>query len=356
MAGIIYKYPTNVSLDMVTQEYVAQTDKLRGEELMPFEDTATQTVQWDELDAERGMTAPHVMGTDPKIDVRPGSRLREFEPIPFKETDLVKENELLKARQFGTIGGVVDINAMCGRIAKARVDKNRLRAEWTRWQAFRGQLTIIENGVRVSEAFPVQQFTPIIPWDDRKLATILRDTNAMKRMFRGTGASIKGAVAIGNSLTIATVIENNNPDDLGKFHGANFSEATYSVEDANKLLTKRSLFTLEENDDGYIDENGDFQTWLHDGELIIFGMRPAGQKLGKWLMTPTLHRQKNGMPAPGMFEIIEVNGMPSIGSTTVNLGQLGMHKNPKIEITGGLYGGPTLFYPRSIIKVNAFPA
>src|SRR4051812_31088187 len=124
---ITYKYPTNVALDIVTQEYVAQTEKMLGEQIMPFTDTATQRVQWDELDSERGMTAPHVMGTDPKIDVRPGSTLREFEPIAFKETDLVKENELLRARALGTLGGVVNISDLIARIAKARVDKNRIR-------------------------------------------------------------------------------------------------------------------------------------------------------------------------------------------------------------------------------------
>ena len=354
MAGIIYKYPTNVSLDMVTQEYVAQTEKLRGEQLMPFEDTATQVVQWDELDAERGMTAPHVMGTDPKIDTRPGSRLREFEPIPFKETDLVKENELLKARQYGTLGGVVNLNETVARIAKARVDKNRLRAEWTRWQAFRGQLLIFENGVRVNEEFPVQQHTPLVPFNDRANAQVLREWNAIKLKFRGTGASAQGAIAIGNSVTIASILENANAADLQGFRNENFRNTNYDVSEVNKIFSARGLPTIEENDEGYIDEDGNFQTWVQDGELLIFGKRPAGQAIGKWLMTPTLHRQRNGMPAPGMFEIIEVNGMPSNGSTSVNMGQLGMHKNPKIEITGGLYGGPVLYYPRSIIKVNAF--
>ena len=351
---ITYKYPTNVALDMVTQEYVAQTEKLRGEELMPFADTETQVVQWDELDSERGMTAPHVMGSDPIIDTRPGSKTREFKPIPFKETDLVKENELLNARQFGTLGGVVDLNPLCGRIAKARVDKNRLRAEWTRWQAFRGQLSIVENGVVINESFPIQQYTPLIPFDDRANATILREWNTIKTMYRGTGASARGAVAVGNTVTISAILENANKDDLQGFRNENFRNTSYDVTETNKIFAARGLPTLEENDEGYIDEAGNFQTWLEDGELIIFGSRPAGQALGKWLMTPTLHRIQNGMPAPGMFEIIEVNGQPSAGSQMVNMIQLGQHKNPKIEITGGLYGGPVLYYPRSIIKVNAF--
>ena len=354
MAGITYTYPTNVALDMVTQEYVAQTEKMRGEELMPFQDTATQKVQWDELDTERGMTAPHTMGTDPKIDVRQGSRVREFEPIPFKETDLIKENELLRVRQFGTLGGVVNIGGLIAQVAKNRVDKNRLRVEWTRWQAFRGQLTINENGVRINESFPIQQFTPTTPWSDRANAKILRDWNSIKTFFRGTGASAGGAIAIGNSTTISAILENGNPNDLQGFRNENFRNTTFDLTEMNKIFAARGLPTLEENDDGYIDSDGNFQTWLHDGELIIFGKRPAGQPIGKWLMTPTLHRQRGGMPQPGMFEIIEVNGMPSSGATTVSIGELGMHKNPKIEITGGIYGGPVLFYPRSIIRVNAF--
>lgn len=349
---ITYKYPTNVALDMVTQEYIAQTAKFLGEQLMPFEDTNTQVVQWDELDSERGMTAPHTMGTDPKIDTRPGSTLREFEPIPFKETDLVKENELLKARAYGTLGGVVNITDAISRIAKSRVDKNRIRVEWTRWQALLGQLTILENGVRVNESFAVQTHDVAVPFSTVATAAPLKEFNAVMLKFRATGASAQGAEAYMNQATANNLLENQNENDLKGFQNANFVHLPYSMEEMNKIQTARGLPKLVVYDEGYIDEAGSFQNFIPNGKIIVVGKRPAGQAIGKWLMTPTLHRVKNGMPAPGMFEIIEVNGMPSTGSVTVNLQQLGQHKNPKIEVTGGVYGGPVLYYPRSIVVMD----
>lgn len=352
--GLIYRFPTNVALDMVVQEYMPQAETLRAEEILPFQEVATQKVQWDEKDTMRGMTAPHVMGTDPKIDRREGSKTHEYEPIPFKEEDLIKEDELLKARQLGTLGGVVNLNQKVAEVTKDRMDKTKLRCEHTRWQTLRGKLEIAENGVRVKEIFPVQKFTPPIPWGDRKQAKILVDTAEMKRMYRGTGASIRGAVAIGNNTTISAILENANPDDLQGFRAENFRNANYDLNETNKLLAARGLFMLEENDEGWIDEDGEFQTWLDDGELIIVGKRPQGQKIGAWLQTPHLHRQRNGNPAPGFFSLLECNGVPSMGGMTVDLGALGAGKNPKIGITGGVYGGPVLWYPRSIIYAKVF--
>src|ERR1044072_4072721 len=143
--GIVFRFPTNVSLDEATQEYFIQRELFIGDRIMPFRDQFTQRVQWDELDNERGMTAPHNMKSDPRIDTRPGSRLRESTPIPFKETELITEAELLQARAFATLGGVIDLHELVGRRIKAREDKTFIRAESLRWQALQGALDIDEN-------------------------------------------------------------------------------------------------------------------------------------------------------------------------------------------------------------------
>jgi hypothetical protein len=50
-----------------------------------------------------------------------------------------------------------------------------------------------------------------------------------------------------------------------------------------------------------------------------------------------------------------VNGQPnSAGAAAISLAQLGAHGNPSIGVCHGVYGGPRIKYPRSIIKVNAF--
>ncbi len=350
--GLTFTYPTNVALDMVIQEYVIDTSMFKGLQLLPVEEAMTQKVQWDELDNERGMTAPHLLGTDPRIDLRPGSKLREYEPIPFKESDLVKEDELLRARQLGTLGGVININAIVARLAKARMDKTRIRQEWTVWNALRGQLTINENNVFVSETFPVQQYTPLVAWNNFANAAPIKDFNAIKLLYRGTGATIQGAMAYINQTTCNWLLENQNPNDLKGFQNSNYLNLTFSLEETNKILAARGLPMLMVYDEGYYDEAGIFRTFIEDGDVHIIGKRPLGQAVGNWISTPTLHRVKNGMPAPGFFEILEVNGMPSSGATTISLADLGAGKNPKFELTGGIYGGPVLRFGRSVIRMD----
>ena len=124
----------------------------------------------------------------------------------------------------------------------------------------------------------------------------------------------------------------------------------YSLEDINKILSARGLPTLEVYDEGFIDDDGNLQTFLPDNVLVVIGKRPSGQRIGEFAMTPTLHRQLNGQAAPGFFSFIEVNGGANTGS--VSMAALGAGKNPKIEITGGVYGGTILFYPRSIVVMK----
>lgn len=351
--SIIYKYPTNAALDLVIQEYVIDTSGFKGLEILPVEESYASKVQWDEKDFERGMTAPHLFGADPRIDLRPGSRLREYTPIPFKETDLVKEDEILLARQLGTINNTVNLNSLIAQIAQSRMDKTRIRQEWSIWQALKGRLIINENNVFVDETFPVQQYTPTTPWTDLQNSTPMRNLGAVKLMFRGKGATAEGAQIWMNSTTVQMMLDNQNPNDL-KGMISNTQSVNFDLDALNALMKRRKLPEIVEYDEGYYDEQGNFKTFLEDGDFILVGKRPKGQKVGGWISTPSLHRTKNGMPAPGYFEIIEVNGKGGYEAGSISFIELGQNKNPKIELTGGIYGGPALRFGRSVIwgKVN----
>jgi hypothetical protein len=350
--SIIYRFPTNVSVDDATQEYFIEREKLLGDKIMPFVERWTQRVQWDELDNESGMTAPHKLKTDRRVGTRPGRRKREYKPIYFKETDVIGEDELLEEEQAGTLGGVVDMHELIGRTIKTREDKNFLRAEYLRWQALRGEININENGVRVHETFPVQTYQVDIDWRSSATATPLRDDNAVSLMFRGTGASGKGAIAYLNKTTLNWKLQNANPADLQNFRAENFRNVTFSLADLNKIQRDRELPEYELYDEGYYETATTYKTFIEDGEVIVIGKRPAGQPVGDIAMTPSLHRQKNGKSAPGMFTIVEVNGQKNVGSIEVSLADLGASKNPKVEVTGGFYGGPRIKFPRSVIRMR----
>ena len=161
-----------------------------------------------------------------------------------------------------------------------------------------------------------------------------------------------GAKAYMNHTTANLLLENQNDADLKGFQNTNFVNLPYSVEEMNKILMMRGIPEIMVYDEGYYDEDGNYQLFLTDAEVIVIGKRPGGQMVGDWCATPTLHKSKNGMPAPGYFSIIEVNGNPSAGAMTISLADLGAGKNPKIETTGGIYGGTRLIYPRSIVKMT----
>lgn len=350
--GLIFTFPTAVEADVMTQEYFVEREKFIGEEYLPFEEKMTSKVRWDELDNARGMTAVHKMGTDPKIDDREGSRVREYEPIPFKETDVIAEDELLRSRELGTLTGVVNLDNLIARIIRDREDKNFIRAESLRWDAFRGRIDILENGVRVREDFPVQVYDPLVEWDDPANATPLRDMAAASQLLIGTGATAEGAEAVLRTSTFNLLLENTNDADI-RLLQANAGSVVYDLETVNKLMERRKMPKFRLYDEGWNDEAGDSEFFVQHGDIHIIGKRPKIQKVGAVAMTPTMHRVKNGNFAPGMFTIIEVNGQASMGSMPFDITEAGKHKNPRLEITGGWYGGPFLRYPRSAIRVRA---
>lgn len=348
-------YPTNVQLDRLLQEYVVDLSDLVGlNEFAPIIGFDYQEVRWDELDSDFGMTAPHGMDSDPRIDKRPGSKTRSYEPIPFKESDVIKESELLKARQLGTLGGVVSIDTLVARVMKSRADKTKIRAEWCVWQMAQGLLDIEENGVKVTEAFPVQTFDTQVAWDQYATATPLKDIQDAAMQFRGpTGATGEGAFAYVNRKTLNDVLNNKNDDDLWGFRSQNFLALTFSTKEVNSIFEARGLPTLRLYDGGYVDKNKQFQFFIPDDVVIIKGKRQLNQVVANFATTPTLHRKKkDGNMDNGFFSILEINGRPNTGSSSVNLNDLGEAANPNIKHTGGVYGGPVCWYPRSIIKMD----
>ena len=352
---ITYRFPASVDHQEVVQEYVVSREDLVAVKLLPTVPRDAQFIEWDELDFEAGMTAPHSMNADPKIAGRPGSKTHRYAPLFFKETDLLKESDLLIPRAMGTLSGVVDYSADIARIAKARVDKNFLRLEWLIWQVLKGKLQYNENGVVVDETFPVQTQNALVDWDEFTTATIIKDFQAMALRGRGLGVSFRsGAKAYTNQTTANWAVNNRNDDDLWGYRNRDSVNATYSIGDVNKILVAQGCPTIEVHDEGYYDSALNFQLSLADGEVVVVGKRAAGEKVGDVLLTPSLHHAAmaaQGGESRGFFSIIEVNGRPNPGAIT--LAELGGSKNPKVEITGGFYGGPRLLYPKSIINFNA---
>lgn len=345
---LTYQFPTNVTLQRVLQEYVIRRERLRLIKLFPFLDVAFQKIRWDVRDNVRGLTKTHVMGTEPKIGVRPGSVLKEYSPFYFKEEDLIKEDEILRARELGTLGGVINLDLEIARTMQNRVDRNFLRAEWLLAGMVSGAITLDDPNVKASEVFPVQHFADASDWTDRDHGTPLKDFNAIKLLFRGTGASAQGAIALMNQTTCNLLLENVNDKDIHGLRSAqNLASITYDMEQVNKILQSRGLPLIEVYDEGYNDDDGNFQMFFSDYEVSVIGKR--AEPIANFALTPSLHQQAAGVPEAGFFAFITVNGGRNPGGA-VDMDTLGSSGNPKIGVIGGMYGGPLLWYPRSIVR------
>jgi hypothetical protein len=348
---ITYRFPTNVSIEEVVEEATPNTDGLLGAEWLPFVPVETQRVEWDEKDRLKGGgTAYHNMDADPKIGKRRGSKRHEFEPIPHKETDVINESDMLMPRAIGSFGDVIDLTKEIGEITADRMHQNKIRAEGERWQILKGHLVVHQDGVDVDETVPVQTYDVDVDWDELGTAKPLYDWVQITKKFGFTGASAIGAEAAMNSTTAGWLLLNQNEDDLKSFQNQNFLKLPYAVAEINKIFQAREQPVIRLYDEGYVDDLNNEVRYLADGDVVIKGKRLDGKLVGDYAMTPTMHKIKNGKMAGGMFSIIEVNGRPNPGA--ISIPEIGAGKNPKIEITGGFYGGPRLKYPRSIIYVR----
>jgi hypothetical protein len=352
--NIVVKYPSNVELDVVTQEYKVDSKKFIGQQILPTRPSTAQRIEWDELDNEAGMTAAHKLGTEAKTNARPGSKTKSYEPMYFKEGEVIDERELLQARAYGTFGDTLNISELVGERNKAGMDKDFIRQEWLIWQALQGSINVDELGVKLSETIAVQEFTPVVAWNTLATAKPLTDCDAMKLMFRGTGATSEGAIMYMNQTTLNKLLENQNDNDIKGYRNSNFTNIQFSLTQLQPILKERGLPQIELYEGGYFDKDGNWQLYIPDGKAIIVGNAGEGRKGGDFPLTPSLHRIVNGRPTGGMFSFIEVNGQPNIGMMTINLEQLGQKSNPKLEVFHGFYGGPRIKFPRRIIKVNAF--
>lgn len=351
--GVTLTYPTNTELDLLQQKFQANpADYIGIREVAPIENYKTYYVEWDQLDDDFGMTSPHVLGTMPRIESRPGSSRRQYDPANFKQSEMIDEGEILRSRSLGTFGQTVDLSTEVSRRLGVGNGKTFTRMEWCVWRMMEGLLQFNENGVAVKEEFPTQKFQTTVPWSDRQNATPLKNiTNACK-LFAGTGAKASGGFLYLNQNDLDDLLNNRNDDDLWGERGVNFTAATFTLEQVNVIFTGRGLCTVKLYDEGYKGADKEFHRFIADGKPCIKGKRQVGQVVANFASVISIHRTQNGQPAPGMFSFLNVNGQPNTGSSTVDLAALGQDPNPSLKLTYGIYGGPIAWYARSIISMD----
>lgn len=343
----IYLIPTNEELRPPIQNYTENVENLLGLQILPWADSFAQAIETEVTEDSEGMTAPHVLGSDTKTDKRPGSKRFRYEPLYLKESDVLNEADILRARRLGTYGQPISLLEEVTKLAKARAAKTMRRVEWTIWKTLGGQLQFDENGVKVNETFAVQTHNPIALWSDLANSKPLTDLDTMGDKFDGTGASMEGARIVANRQTWRYVMANQNDADLKALDKTQWGNFRFMFSALAKIIEDKCGAKIESYDRGY-KSGGVFTKYLGLGQVRVIGNRDDGMPVGNWWRTPSLHITKGGVEQPGYFVVVEANGRPSNGSVT----EIGQTANPKVKVTGGIYGGPNLDFEDNVIKMQ----
>jgi hypothetical protein len=210
--------------------------------------------------------------------------------------------------------------------------------EYIHWKALLdGQFIFLgPTGAEYSDVFPIQSVT-LSNWSDHANATPISDLLGLKTYTTGKSVSFgSGAQIFLNTKTLADLLKNTNPDDLG----GQLAIATGGVKpnktlgEVNSLFASHNLPSLVEYNEGYFQESdGSFQLWIPDDVISIVGQRTNGDSLGEYRMTINAN---NPNREPGRYEkVIDrvEDRVPRI-----------------IEVHRGHNGGLVIFYGSAILR------
>jgi hypothetical protein len=165
----------------------------------------------------------------------------------------------------------------------------------------------------------------------------LADFRGIGLLGRGKGANFGGgATAYMNKTEANKLLANTNASDLsGKRVVA--GNTPLSINDFNRIAVEQDAPSIVVYDEGYYDNNNQFQLFIPTGKVVIVGKRAQGQRIGEYVKT--LNAVNPGR-APGSYSFTnDFTGEAPNGVRRVP---------PSIEVHQGHNGGPVIYYPGSV--------
>lgn len=332
-------FPTTQEVSHVVRNRAVDPKTFIGTAFCPVRDYWAQNIEYDVLEASRGMTKAHNIGTDPKTVTLAGQSRKRMGTGYWKDTYRIKEDELLFARQAGTYNQRAGRDLVLQR-ALEMDDRLETRLEWLRWQPLiAGKLDVDENGVKYTVDYSLPDNNkPELKTDNRwsvvAKADPLANIMTWMKLFRGTGA--RGVEAYYNQTVAGYLAQSAAIRDLLK--GTQYANmlSSENISEALNLLFPKLKFACY--DEGYTDDGGTFYPFIPDDRFVIRGQGPAGELMMDFASTISLHNGTLERPLPGKFAVIEDKSAEA--------------KNPYVDITVGIYGLPRLFHPNWIISAK----
>lgn len=332
-------YPTNAELTAILQEKMpVRTMDDAIFDIMPIEDDDTSLVMWEQEDNYIGLMSLRGFDGQPGRVSRVGVKQYQMLPGVYGDYIQLDETELTLGRAAGTFGQPIDIQNLIVRRQDQLLNRaiDRLRyIGWTLVSQGTFSVPTPDGQIVHSDSFNLQSYTAGVSWSTSATATPLKDFRNVKLLGRGKSVSFgSGSTAYMNQVTFNSLVSNTNNNDIAGRRVTGLF-APLNLEEINQVLLGEDLPKIQVYDEGYLDDTGAFQPHLPNGKCVVVGKRPAGQRVASFKMT---RNATNPNAQPGMYNKVIDRGEDSVPRV--------------IEVHMGFNGGPAIYYPSAIVKMD----
>lgn len=337
-----YNFPSTVELVQIAREKEPELTATRPIfDILPTRDVDAWDIVWEQLDAYGGLQAARGINGQPGR-VRPvGAKRYMATPGVYGEWMEIDEREMTMRRPWGTYAnaGPIDITDLVMERQDQLLGRRLDRIEKLNWDLLvTGTYSVLrDTSIIATDTFTLTTYTAGVAWATTATATPLANLRAIALLARGTGADFgAGATLYINLVTFNNLLNNTNAADLGgRWSTLGGDGAIRNQDRLNAIFMGEGLPRIVVYDKGYTDDAGaNFAPFIPDAKGVLVGGRQNGQRIGEFRY---VRNANNEGEAPGAYQkVIERKDQVP----------------PIIEVHDGFNGGPVLFYPGSIVRVN----
>lgn len=330
-----YIYPSQAELTEIEQEKLPTlTVGNPIFEIMPIENKEATSVQWEQKDNYKGLQELRGMNGKPTRVQMVGSKRFKMEPGVYGEFIELQEEELMTRRKLGTFGTPINIDDLVMDAQDQLLERRLARLSKIGWDLLQGTFTVSSNnGLLHTDSYATQTFASSTVWSNQGSSTPLADFRAVRLLQRGKSVSFgSNATAYMNQTTYNYLLANTNTNDIAGKRLAGLSTPVTGAE-LETIMLGDNLPKIRVVDDGYLDDDGNFQLYIPDGKVILVGYRP-GVEICNYVMTKNIN---NPDEAAGAYTktIVRDNEVPL-----------------SVEVHDGHNGGPKISFPSAIVNMT----
>jgi hypothetical protein len=259
-------------------------------------------------------------------------------PSAFGEQTSIDELELTSRSSYVNPSTPIPVQDLVAEAQEFLLNRQINRMSWILWTLLiNGTYTILDvKGAIVDrDAYTPITYVPSILWSSAATATPLADLRAIQLLSRGVSTSFGAAAQLVlNQRTFNYLDANTNAADLGGRRGVGLTTIE-GVAEVNRVLALNNMPTIRIWDEGYLDDAGTFQNWVPDGYVLVVGQRRGDRRLGEFLLTRNASNVDNS--SQPYLKIIDKGAAADEAPPR----QINIHR--------GFNGGPSMYYPGSVV-------